>query len=91
MWRRWSVHVDPGSVAMLWRLAFRLLVIVAFALLWPSQSVAVATAALCTVLAMGCFAAAHVFGEPFGAATMNHWDEGAILLAVALLVLLKFA
>jgi hypothetical protein len=82
------MDLDPSSAATLRRLAFRVLVILTFVLLWPGPSVAVATAALCAVLGLICFTAAHAFGEPFGLTPLNHWHEGAILLALACVAIL---
>ena len=83
-----SNRQNPSSVPALRRLAFRLVTIVAFAALWPAPSVAGATAILCVALAVGCLVAAHVLGEPIGGGALNRWDEAAILIAIAYLVLL---
>jgi len=83
-----ATPLNPSPVPALRRLAFRLTVIVTFAALWPSPSVAAATAALCVMLAVGCAVAAYVRGEPLCATMLNCWHEAAILVAIAGLVLL---
>jgi hypothetical protein len=83
-----TATTNPSRGPALRRLAFRLAVIVIFAAVWPSLSVAAATAALCAMLAVGCAAAAYVRGEPLRATTLNRWHEAAILVVIAGLVLL---
>jgi len=78
--------------ATLQRFVFRLAVVVGFAGLWPGGPVtsATATAALCILLATGCFVSAIVLREPFHGAGLNHWHEGMALWAIALFVHLVF-
>lgn len=83
-----ATPLNPSPVPALRRLAFRLAVIVVFAAVWPSPSVATATAALCVMLAVGCALAAYARGEPLRVMTLNRWHEAALLVALAVLVLL---
>ncbi len=77
-------------MATLQRFAFRLLVIVAFAALWPGPSVGLATVMLCLVLAAGCVFAAVSFREPFLGSGLNRWHEAAALVTIALFAYLMF-
>ena len=83
-----SIHLTPLSIATLRRLTFRLLVVVAFAVLWPEPSAATATAAFSILLGAGCLVAAHAFGEPFGVDVLNRWHEAAILFVIGILIFL---
>jgi len=77
-------------MATLLRFAFRLLVIAAFAALWPGPSVGLATAMLCLALATGCVLAAVSFREPFRGSGLNRWHEAAALVIIALFAYLIF-
>jgi hypothetical protein len=81
-----SIDLSPPSIATLRRLAFRLLVVVAFAVLWPEPSAAIATAAFSILLGAGCLVAAHAFGETYGARVLNRWHEAAILFVIGILI-----
>ena len=83
-----SIYLSPPSIATLRRLAFRLLVVVAFAVLWPEPSTAIATAAFSILLGAGCLVAAHAFGETFGAHVLNRWHEAAILFVIGIMIFL---
>ena len=74
------------SLATLKRLAFRLLVIVAFALLWPGPALPIATAALCVLLASGCLAVAFAHGESLAGPNLNRWHEAVVLFAIGCLI-----
>jgi hypothetical protein len=80
-------RLDSSSIATLKRLIFRLIVVFAFATLWPGWSIAMATAVFCVLLAASCLIAAYTLGEPFGRLGLNHWDEAMILILVGILIL----
>ena len=79
-------------MATLRRFAFRLLVIMAFAALWPDPSIpsATATAMLCLAFAAGCALAAIAFREPVRGSGLNRWHEAAGLAIIALVAYLAF-
>jgi hypothetical protein len=79
---------DPTSIASLWRLTFRLLVVAAFATLWPGEATAKTTALLCYLLAAGCLVAAIAFGERWAGLSLNRWHEAVVLLMVGTVMLL---
>ena len=74
------------TTAALTRLAFRLAVVLVFALAWPGEAAARAAGVLCLVLAVGCFAVARTSGEKISGPGLNRWHEVALLsgLSVAL-------
>jgi hypothetical protein len=81
---------DAISIDTLWRLAFRLLIAIAFALLWPGRTPGAATAVLLSLLAAGCLVGAIVRGEaPFGEG-LNRWHEAAVLLVISCVIFLTF-
>ncbi len=82
-----AIRLDPHSARTLWRLGFRFVVIVGFAVLWPGPSVAAAIATLCLALAAGCLVAAVAFRQPLRDAGLTHWHEAAALLIIACLLL----
>jgi hypothetical protein len=82
--------LGASSIRALKRLFFRLIVILAFAALWPSSGAGTATGVLALLLAGGCFITAHTFGEPFGGPDLNHWDEGVFLFGIGVLTILVF-
>lgn len=84
-----SSQRSRGPATTLRRLAFRLIVIIAFGLLWPGSSSPAATAAavLSFVLGVGCWAGAVAFGEQMTGNGLNRWHEGAALLLIALVLL----
>lgn len=75
-----------ASAPALVRLAVRILVVVAFAILWRTSDRAAATAILCAALAVGCALAAFIRREPVRLLPLNHWAEAAILLFLASLI-----
>ncbi len=84
---------DSITGATLRRFAFRLVVVVGFAALWPSRSItssATATAALCLAMGAACLLWAIRFREQWHGSGLNHLHEAAALLSVALLVYLLF-
>jgi hypothetical protein len=83
-----SIYLSPPSIATLRRLTFRLLVVAAFAVLWPGPSAAIATGALSMLLGAGCLVAAHAFGETFRGHVLNRWHEAAILFVIGILIFL---
>jgi predicted anti-sigma-YlaC factor YlaD len=85
---RGGVLDHPRSKTTLRRLAFRLLVIIAFSALWPGFSAGLATAVLCMLLAAAVVVTAVAYREPFLHAGLNCWHEAAALLAIACIVLL---
>jgi hypothetical protein len=80
--------MDRRSKTTLLRLSFRLVAIIGLAALWPGPSAALATGALCVLLAAGCLVTAVAFDEPLRHAGLTRWHEAAILIAVACLVFL---
>jgi hypothetical protein len=72
------------STAALTRLAFRLTVVLVFALAWPGEAAARAAGILCLVLAAGCFGVARASREKVSGPALNRWHEGAFLTAVAI-------
>jgi hypothetical protein len=76
------------SLATLKRLAFRLLVIVAFAVLWPGPALPIATAALCILLATLVAAFAH--GESLAGPSLNRWHESVVLFAIGCLIVSQY-
>ena len=85
-------HQASNTRTTLQRFAFRLVVIIVFAMLWPSLSVtpAIATAALCLTMGVACLLSAMIFREPLRGSGFNRWHEGAALVGLALFVYLKF-
>ena len=79
-------RMDRSSIATTQRLAFRLLIVAAFAALWPSPSVGVATATFCILLATGCGLAAYFLGETPVGSSLNRWHEAAVLFALGSLI-----
>jgi hypothetical protein len=73
-----------GSTAALARLAFRLAVVLVFALVWPGDAPGRAAGVLCLVLAGACVAAAWGLGEKATGAGLNRWHEGAFLIGVGI-------
>jgi hypothetical protein len=76
------------SLATLRRLAFRLMVIVAFAALWPGPAPPIATAALCALLGAACLVTAIAYGESLGGPNLNRWHEAVVLFAIGSLIYL---
>lgn len=69
------------------RLAFRLSVAFALAIIWPGPHPRAAAGALCLAMAVACVAAAMRFGEKPSSTTGNRWHEALILvLAGSLLI-----
>ncbi len=79
----WQVKLDPISIGTLRRLVFRLLVVIAFAGLWPGTTPSVAAAALLVALAAGCLIAAIALGENVSERGLNRWHEAAVLFTIA--------
>jgi hypothetical protein len=76
-----------GSSSALLRLAFRLLVAIGLAALWPGPSPQRAAGAFCVFLAAGCVTAALRFKErPWGDG-INRWHEGGFLLALGVVLI----
>jgi hypothetical protein len=71
-------------------LAFRLVVVAAFAWLWPDESMVKAAALLCYLLATGSLIAAIAYGEQWAGPGLNRWHEAAVLLMVGTAILLWF-
>jgi hypothetical protein len=92
MSQRTPRYRDGGSMATLRRFALRLLVITAFAALWPDPSIpsATETAILCLAFAAGCALAAIAFREPVRGSGLNRWHEAAGLAIIALVAYLAF-
>jgi hypothetical protein len=82
------MRLDTHSTAALWRLAFRLLVVAAFASLWPGEAAAKAAALLCFLLAAGCVAAAFAYRERSNGPSLNRWHEAAVLLVAGTVIFL---
>jgi hypothetical protein len=82
------MSLNSSSIASIWRLAFRLLVVAAFARLWPGEGAVKAAALLCYALATGCLIAAIAYGERWVGPGLNRWHEAAALLLVATALLL---
>ena len=82
------MKLDTISIGTLQRLTFRLLVVVAFAGLWPGPRPGLASAALSVVLAAGCLGAAIAFGEPLFGSSLNRWHEAAVLFILASVIFL---
>lgn len=74
------------SIGTLRRLAFRLLVVVAFAWLWPGPALGAATAALLIAFAVGCLIGAIAFGEDAFGRELNRWNEATLLFTIGCLV-----
>ena len=70
------------STAALARLAFRLAVVLVFALAWPGEAPARA-AGIRLALAAGCFGVAWTSGEKLSGPGLNRWHEGAFLIGLA--------
>ena len=80
------MKLDTISIGALQRLTFRLLVVVAFAGLWPGPRPGMASAVLCAFLAMGCLGAAIALGEPLFGPSLNRWHEAAVLFILACVI-----
>jgi hypothetical protein len=72
------------SSAALARLAFRLAIVLVFALVWPGEVPARAAGVLCLVLAAGCFGVARTSEEKISGPGLNRWHEGIFLTGLAL-------
>ena len=78
------------STATLARLAFRLAVVLVFAIAWPGEAPARAAGILCLVLAVGCVGTARASGEKAKGPGLNRWHEGAFLVGLGLVLFFGF-
>jgi hypothetical protein len=82
------MRLNSTSIASIWRLAFRLVIVAGFAWLWPGENTVKATALLCYLLATGCLIAATGYGERWAGPGLNRWHEAAALLLIGTAILL---